>query len=87
MAPGGIVPSLDEFEDCHARLRLGLELAPIEQLVFQCSKEALAHGVVKTISDRPHGWAYICLFAPQTETHGGVLRTLIGTSYSEVKNN
>ena len=39
MAPGGIVPSLDELEDGHARLRLGLELAPVEQLTFKCGED------------------------------------------------
>ena len=46
MAPGGIVPSLDELEDRQAGLGLGLELAPVEQLAFERGEEALAHRIV-----------------------------------------
>lgn len=35
MAPGGIIPALDELEDGHAGLGLGLELAPVERFALQ----------------------------------------------------
>jgi hypothetical protein len=31
----GIVPALDELEDLHARLGLGVETAAVEQLAFE----------------------------------------------------
>ncbi len=39
MTTTGIVPALDELEDGHADLGLGLELAPVEQLAFEGSEE------------------------------------------------
>ena len=52
MTQGGIEPSLDQLKDRHARLRLGLELASVEQLTFQCGEETLAQGVIIGIPDR-----------------------------------
>lgn len=40
MAPAEILPSLDELEDGHARLGLGFELTPVEQLAVESGKEA-----------------------------------------------
>ena len=41
MAPAWIVPALNELEDGHSSLGLGLELAPVEQLAFEGGEEAL----------------------------------------------
>src|SRR6516162_2190572 len=57
MATSGIVPPLDVAEDRHPGLGLRREAASSQQLAFQCSEEALAHGVVVGITDRSHGWA------------------------------
>ncbi len=43
MAPGGIVPSLDELEYGYASLGLGLEIAPVDPLAFERGEETLAH--------------------------------------------
>ena len=51
----GVVPALDEIEDCHARLDLGLGTTPVKQLAFEGGEEALAHGVVETVAHRTHG--------------------------------
>jgi hypothetical protein len=50
MAAMRVVPALDEVEDRHTRLDLGLEAAPVEQLAFERGEEALIHGVVKTVA-------------------------------------
>lgn len=54
MAPARIVPALDELEDGHTGLSLGLELAPVEQFTFQGGEEAFAHGVVIGVADGSH---------------------------------
>ena len=41
MAPAGVVPALDELEDGHAGLGLGLELPPVKQLALEGREEAL----------------------------------------------
>jgi hypothetical protein len=45
MATARVVEALDEFEHRDPCLGLRLEQAPVEKLAFQCSEEALAHGV------------------------------------------
>src|SRR2546428_11413283 len=54
MAAMRIVPTLDEFEDGHARFNLGFEAAAVEQFAFERGKEALAHRVIEAIADRAH---------------------------------
>ena len=55
MAPSWVVPALDELEDRHAGLGLGLKLATLEQLTFERREEAFAHRIVISIADRSHG--------------------------------
>src|SRR5260221_7695857 len=73
-----VVPALDEVEDRHPRLDLGLELAPVEQLAFQGGEKALAHGVVETVADRTHRGSHPGLLAAHAEGDRGVLSTLVG---------
>jgi len=47
----GVIPALDELEHRHARLDLSAEVAAVEQLAFERSEKALAHGIVEAISD------------------------------------
>ena len=58
MATGGILPSLHVAEDRHPGLDLRCEPAACQQLAFQGSEEAFAHGVVVGVTDRSHGWAH-----------------------------
>src|SRR5713101_8323565 len=51
MAAVRIVPTLDEFEDGHARFYLGFEAAAVEQFAFERGKEALAHRVIEAIAE------------------------------------
>ncbi len=67
MAPSRIVPALDELEDRHSGLGLGLELAPVEQLAFERREEALAHRIVISITDRSRGWPDAGFLASQAE--------------------
>jgi hypothetical protein len=55
MATGGIVPPLDVAEDRHPGLGLRCEPAACQQLAFQRSEEALAHGVIVGVTNRSHG--------------------------------
>src|SRR6202011_798203 len=48
----------DVAEDRHPGLGLRCEPAACQQLAFQCGEEALAHGVVVGVTDRPHGWEH-----------------------------
>ena len=54
MTPTRIVEAFDEIEDDDPCFGLRLEPAPLEELAFEGSKEALAHGVVISVSDRAH---------------------------------
>ena len=47
VATMGIVPTLDELEDCHPRLDLGLEPAAVEQLAFRVAKKLSAIALSK----------------------------------------
>jgi hypothetical protein len=53
-----VAPSFNEFKDCHARLDLRFEVAPIKQFAFEGGEEALAHGFVEAIADRTHRRPY-----------------------------
>ena len=77
MPPAWIVPALDELEDRHTGLGLGLELPPFEQLAFKRGEEALTHGVIVGFPDRSYGWPHTGFLAPQAEGDGRVLRSLI----------
>src|SRR2546423_14205185 len=46
VAPAAVVESLDEIEQRHARLALGLEAAAGDEVAFEGGGEALAHCVV-----------------------------------------
>ena len=54
MTPTRIVEALDEIEDRAPCFDLRLEPAPLEELAFERSEEAFAHGVVIGVSDRAH---------------------------------
>ena len=73
MAAMRIVPTLDEFEDCHARFYLGFEAAAVEQFTFERGEETLAHGVIETIADRAHRGLHAGLAAALAEGERGVL--------------
>jgi hypothetical protein len=60
MAPARIVPALDEPEDGHAGLRLGLELAPVEQLAFEGGEEALDGRTPASFQRRPKAIEVYC---------------------------
>src|SRR5690349_224380 len=75
MAASRIVPSLDVAEDRHSGLGLRGELAACQQLAFQCGEEALAHGVVVGVTDRPHGWAHTRLPTAAAERQRRILTT------------
>src|SRR3954451_18051038 len=77
MAASRIVPSLDVAEDRHSGLGLRGEPASCQQLAFQCGEEALAHGVVVGVTDRPHGWAHTRLPTAAAERQRRILTTLI----------
>jgi len=68
-----VVPALDEIEDRHARLGLGLEGSPVEQLAFEGGEEALAHRVVKTVAHRTHRRPHPGLLAALAEGKRGIL--------------
>src|SRR5947209_18313193 len=74
MATSGIV---DVAEDRPPGLGLRGEPAACQQLAFQCGEEALAHGVVVGVTDRPHGWAHTRLPTAAAERQRRILTTLI----------
>src|SRR5271167_2095714 len=78
MAAMGVVPALDEIEDRHAGLDLGLELAAVKQLALEGGEEALAHGVVETVTHRAHRGSHTGLLAAFAEGERGVLTALVG---------
>ncbi len=69
----GIVPALDELEDRHARLGLGVETAAVEQLAFERSEKDIAHGIVEAITDRAHRGSHAGLPATYPEGDRRVL--------------
>jgi hypothetical protein len=73
LAPGWIVPALNEREDCHR----GLGFCSEEEFTFQRLEEALAHCVVTGIADGPHAGPNACLFAARSERQERALRPLI----------
>jgi hypothetical protein len=64
-----IVPTLDpagtpgrcELEHCPTSLFLGAEAATIQQLAFQGGEEALAQGIIVTVTDGSHGRTFAFL--------------------------
>src|SRR5713101_8652238 len=77
MAAVRIVPTLDEFEDGHARFYLGFEAAAVEQFAFERGKEALAHRVIEAIADGAHRGSHAGLAAALAEGERSVLATLV----------
>ena len=80
MAPSWIVPSLDEFEDCGAGLRLVGKVPAIDELALERSEEALAHSIVVAITDGlrpdpmdPHGRPHAGKAASRPEFDRGIL--------------
>ena len=63
VGPVRVVPGLDEAEDGHARLGLGLEAATGQEFALKGCEEALAHRVIVTIRDRSHRRANAGFFA------------------------
>src|ERR1700719_343275 len=77
MATGGIVPPLDVAEDRHPGLGLRCEPAACQQLAFQRSEEALAHGVIVGVTNRSHGWAHTGFPAAAAERQRCILGALV----------
>ncbi len=77
MPAARIVPALDELEDGHASLGLGLELPPVEESRTPVAKK-LSHKALSSVADRAHRRPCACLFASKPEGDGGVLRSLVG---------
>jgi hypothetical protein len=55
-----VIPPLNEVEDCHAGLGLGLEAAAVEQFAFEGGEETFAHGVVEAVADVVISFHNIC---------------------------
>ena len=72
----GVIPSLDELEDCSARLVMVVEVRAVEQLAFEGGEEALGHGVVEAVPDRARRRDHAPSPAAFTEGEGGVLAAL-----------
>ncbi len=73
----GIVPALDEVEDRHAGLGLGVKRLLIEQLALERGKEALTHRVVVAVGHGAHGRSNPGLLAAQPEGDRRVLAALV----------
>ena len=76
MPPVRVVPGLNLGKDRQACLCVRLPYPPVNQLTFQGRKEAFCHGVVISIADRTHTWAYTHFFATLAKRHTGVLTGL-----------
>ena len=72
----GVIPSLDELEDCASRLVMVVEVRAVEQLAFEGGEEALGHGVVEAVPDRAHRRDHAPSPAAFTEGEGGGLAAL-----------
>ena len=72
-----IVEAFDEVKDGVARLRVGFEAAPIQQLAFQRGEETLRHRIVVAVTDRAHRWPHARLAAAVAELDRRILRALI----------
>jgi hypothetical protein len=73
-----IVPTFDEFKHCLACFGLCVEDSAIKQFALQGSEEALAEGVVETISDRAHRRTDAGISTALAKRQGSVLAALIG---------
>ena len=71
-----VVPAFDELEDRHARLGLGTERTPVDELALQRGEKALGHGVVKAVPGRPGRGKHPHLPAPFAKGERSVLRAL-----------
>ena len=70
-----VVPAFDELEDRHARLGLGTERTPVDELALQRGEKALGHGVVKAVPGRPGRGKHPHLPAPFAQGERSVLRS------------
>ncbi len=75
--PAGVAKALDEAEDSAPRPGQGRKLPPVETVVLERRKEALAHRVVVRISDRAHRLHDAGLRAPLAEPQRPLLRALV----------
>ena len=71
-----VIPSLDELEDCSARLVMVVEVRAVEQLAFKGGEEALGHSVVEAVPDRAHRRDHAPSPAALAEGEGGGLAPL-----------
>src|SRR5271169_5722211 len=68
-----VIPTLDVAKAGHLRLGLRCEPATAEQLGLEGGEEALGHGVVVGVTDRPHRWSNTCLATPLAKCHRRIL--------------
>ena len=73
-----VVPPLDVFEEGLLRVLECAEAVAVEQFAFYRGEEALAHGVVKAVSDGSCGGTDTGLLAAQAEGQRSILRSLVG---------
>ena len=73
MTAVGIVPTLDELKDRHARLDLGFEVTAVEQFAFEGGEEALAHGIVEAVAHRTHRRSHACIAATLAKSDRSIL--------------
>jgi hypothetical protein len=73
-----IVPAFDELKNGRTRFGWGGQAGAIEQFTFEGCEEALAEGIVETITDRAHRGADPSFSAAATKGKGHILATVIG---------
>ena len=71
-----IVPTLDEFKHGAARFGRRVERAAIDQLTFKRGEEALAKGIIVTVTDGAHRWTDADVSAAFSEGERCVLAPL-----------
>jgi len=73
-----VVPSFDELEDGGAGFSLAREAVAIDELAYEGSEEALAHGTVVAVTGRARGWPHAGVLAAKPESDCSVRRSLVG---------
>src|SRR5215213_4813589 len=73
MTADRIVPALNVAKNRRLGFGLRCKPPPGQQFAFQRGKEALAHGVVVGIANRPHRGPHACFTAAATERQSSVL--------------
>src|SRR5277367_5245609 len=68
-----VIPTLDVAKAGHLRLGLRCEPATAEQLGLEGGEEALGHGIVVGVTDRPHRWSNTGLATPLAKCHRRIL--------------